>query len=218
MTDLAVIEELKLSNFETKKDWETYLSRLSVLNNGVQFMIGDAILAGEESGYVESGVYDEVEELTGISRGTLKNYVSVSKKISIKNRKPGLGFEAHKITAALPPVERELILDEAEEKQLSNNEIKALTKSERQEEPEPITEKSISDFDAEDTAFIEVPGEPVTHTIQDFGDTPLDVTDNAANGETTAKYILTVAEEFEYNGQYLNEYVNWLKEYVNENF
>jgi len=68
-------------------------------------------------------VYDELEEITGLSRRTIQEYKQVSEKVSTV-RTGDLTFNHHKEVASLPPEKQELFLNKAVEEKLSVRELR----------------------------------------------------------------------------------------------
>lgn len=69
--------------------------------------------------YVSPQVYDELEEITGYSRNTIKNSTWVSKNVESSLRSDDLSFHHHKEVAPLPPEEQKHFLQKASEENLS---------------------------------------------------------------------------------------------------
>lgn len=67
-------------------EWEADLVNLGTFGRHVQFYIGDKILEGWDSEYIERGVYDRAAELTEINIKTLQHYVWTCKAISSRRR------------------------------------------------------------------------------------------------------------------------------------
>jgi hypothetical protein len=206
MNDLAVIEQYVVKTFKTKAHWQQHLFNLAVLNNNVQFLIGDAIIAGTILNYVSGDKYDEAERITGIPKKTLKQYVWVCKKIAPDKRNPELGFTAHKQVANLPPIEQEELLTRANEENLSNEGLREAIK-ELDPEPEPV---QVQDIDYEP---VEEP-----KTINDLAG---DLVNLPAEEKTSIEhidYLIEEAQNYLNDGLYLDEFINLLKEYRRENF
>ena len=103
-------------------EWKELGQSLKQVEGSVQFWIGDWARYGDKRGftgkYTDPKVYDELEELTGLSRKTIKNYKSVAENTS-SHRCDDLSFTHHIEVAKLPPEKQETYLKRASEEKLS---------------------------------------------------------------------------------------------------
>ncbi len=206
MDELRLIEQLNLPAYTTKSAWTKRLTRLSQLNNSVQFLIGDTIIAGQDTGYIGKNQYDEAEKITGIPKKTLKQYVWVCKKIAPDNRNAELNFTSHKQLASLPILEQEEVLTRVKEENLGN---KGLREAIKQLEPDP-TPTQVQDIEFEPV------DEP--KTINDLGGDLVNLPEQEKTSLQHVDYLIEEAESYLNDGLYLDEYINLLKEYRRENF
>jgi len=111
----------------TIDEWKELGRGLKQIEGSVQFWIGDWARFGEKRGftgkYTDPKVYDELEEITGLDRRTIKNYKSIADKTSSR-RRDDLGFTHHVEVASLPPEKQEQFLQLASEKKLSTRELR----------------------------------------------------------------------------------------------
>lgn len=110
--------------FKTKQEYLDYMTNLSTLNNHVQFSIGDGVLLGWKGGYIESGIYDELVSVTGMSKGTLYNYVWVAKAFNSSLRNEELSWDHHRLCAKLDIADRDAFLKNAIDNKWSSNTLK----------------------------------------------------------------------------------------------
>jgi site-specific DNA-methyltransferase (adenine-specific) len=112
-------------------EWKELGQNLRQIEGCVQFWIGDWARFGDKKGftgkYTDPKVYDELEEITGLSRQTIKDYKYIAESTS-SLRNDDLSFNHHKEVAKLTPEKQELFLQKASEEKLSvrdlRNEIK----------------------------------------------------------------------------------------------
>jgi hypothetical protein len=92
-----------------------------------QFGIGDAIIKANEftSGeYNDRAVYDDFEAVTGLSRGTLKQYCHVATSYKRLIRINDLSFKHHQIALDADQADRQSFLKEAQVNNWSCSELK----------------------------------------------------------------------------------------------
>jgi DNA modification methylase len=112
-------------------EWKELGQNLKQIEGCVQFWIGDWARFGDKKGftgkYTDPKVYDELEEITGLDRKTVKQYKRVAENTS-SNRLDDLSFTHHIEVAKLSPEKQEAFLKKASEEKLSvrdlRNEIK----------------------------------------------------------------------------------------------
>ncbi|NCU31616.1 MAG: hypothetical protein EOM23_01470 [Candidatus Moranbacteria bacterium] len=122
---------LTISDDITINEWRELGQGLKQVEGGVQFWIGDWARFGDKKGftgkYTDPKVYDELQEITGLDRGTIKNYKSVAEKTSsLRNDdlKTNLGFSHFQEVAKLPPEKQETFLKKASEEKLSVRDLR----------------------------------------------------------------------------------------------
>jgi len=100
---------LVIDNSVTNEEWKQLGQGLRQIEGCVQFWIGDWARFGDKKGfigkYTDTKVYDELEEITGLDRGTLKNYKSVADNIDSSLRRDDLSFGHHTEVSKLLPIE-----------------------------------------------------------------------------------------------------------------
>lgn len=119
--------KLAINDDITKEEWRELGQALKQVEGSVQFWIGDWARFGDKKGftgkYTDPKVYDELEELTGLSRRTLQEYKQVSEKVSTV-RTGDLTFNHHKEVAKLPPDKQQTYLKKASEQKLSVRDLR----------------------------------------------------------------------------------------------
>lgn len=129
---------LILSDDITLSEWKELGQGLKQIEGCVQFWIGDWARFGEKKGftgkYTDSKVYDELEEITGLDHGTLKNYKSVSERVESSLRNDDLSFNHHVEVAKLEPEKQVEFLNKASEEKLSVRELREEIKKDTRKE------------------------------------------------------------------------------------
>jgi hypothetical protein len=103
---------LKFTKATTEHQWRRIGIALGKQHNAVRFDLGDWLRFGQ-MGLRVRGVYDIATELTGLSIGTLMNYVSVAKHYKPHERVAGVPFSHHQLVAWLPKDVRASLLRQA---------------------------------------------------------------------------------------------------------
>jgi N6-adenosine-specific RNA methylase IME4 len=125
----ARFEKNKLTIYEdiTIDEWKELGQGLRQVEGSVQFWIGDWARYGDKRGftgkYTDPKVYDELENITGLNRGTIQNYKSVAERTS-SLRSEDLTFNHHVEVAKLTPEKQELYLNMASEENLSVRDLR----------------------------------------------------------------------------------------------
>lgn len=113
-------------------EWKELGKSLKKVVGSVQFWIGDWARFGDKKGfYTDSKVYDELEEITGLDHGTLKNYKSVSERVESSLRNDDLSFNHHVEVAKLPEAKQIEFLAKAAEEKLSVRELRQAIKKDK---------------------------------------------------------------------------------------
>lgn len=124
-------------------EWKELGQSLKQVEGSVQFWIGDWARFGDKQGftgkYVDSKVYDELEELTGLSHNTIKQYKWVAEATS-SNRLDDVSFTHHMEVAKLPEEKQVEFLTRASEEKLSVRELREEIKKEKFKEDVPVPE------------------------------------------------------------------------------
>lgn len=119
--------KLTISDTITVDEWKLLGTSLKQVEGSVQFWIGDWARFGDKKGftgkYTDSKVYDELEEITGLDRETLKQYKSVAEKTSC-TRVHDLGFSHHREVASLPPDKQQTFLNKVIKEKLSVRDLR----------------------------------------------------------------------------------------------
>lgn len=116
--------KLTLDDNLTLEEWKVLGQQLKQVEGSVQFWIGDWARFGDKKGYYTNPkVYDELEEITGLGRGTIQNYKSVAERTS-SLRNEDLSFNHHVEVAKLKPDQQKKFLDKASEENLSVRELR----------------------------------------------------------------------------------------------
>jgi len=126
----ATFEKNKLTIQDniTIDEWKELGQSLKQVEGSVQFWIGDWARYGDKSGftgkYTDPKVYDELEEITGLERQTIKDYNWVSDKVDSSLRKDDLSFNHHKEVAKLPEQKQIEFLQKACDEKLSVRDLR----------------------------------------------------------------------------------------------
>lgn len=119
--------KLILDESLTMEEWRQLGQSLKQVEGSVQFWIGDWARFGDKKGftgkYVNSKVYDILEDITGLDRETLRQYKSVADATSC-TRVHDLDYSHHREVAKLPPMKQEFFLKKASEEKLSVKELR----------------------------------------------------------------------------------------------
>lgn len=126
----AVFEKSKLilASDITIDEWKELGKALQQVEGSVQFWIGDWARFGDKQGFTgtrtDPKVYDELEQITGLDRDTLKHYKSVAEKVPTSARSEDLGFSHHTEVAKLPEAKQVEFLNRAVEEKLTVRELR----------------------------------------------------------------------------------------------
>lgn len=108
-------------------EWKELGSQLKQVEGSVQFWIGDWARFGDKKGftgkYTDSKVYDELEEITGLDRNTLKQYKSVAENTSC-TRVHDMSYSHHREVAQLTPEKQTEFLNKASDENLSVRDLR----------------------------------------------------------------------------------------------
>lgn len=116
---------LTLADDLTPGEWKQIGAGLKQIEGSIQFWIGDWARYGEKKGfYTDSKVYDELEEITGLERKTLRNYTNIAGNVQSSRRRDDVGFSHHAEVAKLPPEKQEIFLTKAANEKLSVRELR----------------------------------------------------------------------------------------------
>jgi N6-adenosine-specific RNA methylase IME4 len=127
---------LVISEDITIDEWKQLGQSLKQVEGSVQFWIGDWARYGDKRGftgkYTDPKVYDELEEITGFSRGTIQNFKSVADRTS-SSRDEDLSFRHHMEVAKLEPEKQSEFLQKAKSENLSAKDLRReITYSEKE--------------------------------------------------------------------------------------
>ena len=104
------------------EQWLEIGSTLKGAQHSLMWRLGDWLAYGEKRSW--GAKYDKAVEDTGISNGILRNAKWIAKQFPLSRRRDKLMFAHHQEVASLPPEEAEALLDEAEAKKLSRNDLR----------------------------------------------------------------------------------------------
>ena len=126
----AVFEKNKLTISDSINidEWKQLGQSLKQVEGSVQFWIGDWARYGDKRGftgkYTDPKVYNELEEITGLDRGTIQNYKSVAERTS-SLRNEDLSYNHHVEVAKLTPEKQESFLKRASDEKLSVRDLRS---------------------------------------------------------------------------------------------
>ena len=117
INDLCILKETELifKRDVTKEEWQEVFNSIQKLEKVSRFWIASLLQYKEQ----RWGMYKEVQEITGYSKGALKNIKSVADRVESSRRRDDLSFEHHAEVAKLPPEKQETYLKRASEEKLS---------------------------------------------------------------------------------------------------
>lgn len=95
----------------SQEDWLQVGQALTMLQDSIQWLIGDWLLFGETVYGISA---KEAAERIGREIGTIYNWASISGKIEFSRRREKLSFSHHIEVAALPPEQQSYWLERAE--------------------------------------------------------------------------------------------------------
>lgn len=109
---------------------------IGAVDAAVQWWIGDLAMIGERVNVnIDSKVYDDLEEATGLARETVRKCKWTSESVNSGNRLPELSWTHHFQVAALPEPEQKEWLQKAVEDGLSVSKLRRAIKAAKYEEP-----------------------------------------------------------------------------------
>lgn len=124
--------KLTISDAITVEEWKDLGQCLKQVEGSVQFWIGDWARFGDKKGftgkYVDSKVYDELEEITGLERKTIQNYKHIAEQTAnIRESSPrgeDISFTHFREVASLSEEKQKEFLTRASEEKLSVRELR----------------------------------------------------------------------------------------------
>lgn len=115
---------LTIDDSVTFEDWFQLGNFLIRSHDGIQFLIGDWAKFGDSRGYyTDPKVYDRLEEITGYSRETIKDFKYVAENVSSR-RRDDLPYGHHREVAPLPDEQQEYYLNKAAKENLSVRDLR----------------------------------------------------------------------------------------------
>lgn len=115
---------LTIDKAATLEDWLAAGAQLKRYQVGIQFWLGDWMIAGEQYG---ERIWQDIHEL-GFADGTLLNYASICRQIPRERRRAELEFTHHKLVAYLPQKEADKLLESAAREDWSTRQLQEETK------------------------------------------------------------------------------------------
>jgi hypothetical protein len=109
--------------------YEAILTWLGSVKRATSWAIGDAIIYGEHT-YGEK--YAQAVEATGLSVGTLQNYVYVCSRVLPSRRVEGVHFSCHYEVAHMPPKAQRKWLARAKKEDLTQRQLRVLIREEEE--------------------------------------------------------------------------------------
>lgn len=134
--------KLTISDGITIEEWKDLGQCLRQVEGSVQFWIGDWARFGDKKEftgkYIDSKVYDELEQITGLERQTIQQYKSIAGKLDTNLRSPNLSFNHHREVAALPEEKQIEFLNRADEEKLSVRELRQEIRNDSHASKKPL--------------------------------------------------------------------------------
>lgn len=141
-------KSLEINKNTTKEQWQNIGYKLKTMQKCIGWWIGDWERFGEKKGYyTDSKVYDEIQEITGLDRGTLKNMKYVAEKIPSSCRHDELSFTHHQEVVSLEPEQQKQVLQKAVDEKLTvretREEVKKLKHADKKKQDLPSNKYQI---------------------------------------------------------------------------
>lgn len=111
----------RLAPDATFDEWAEHGRAIMHAARAVQWLLGDWLNAGEDR-FGED--YAQAVELTGLSERTLLVAAWVARSVPPEARRPNLPWTHHRVVAALPPSERDALLERCENEGWSERELR----------------------------------------------------------------------------------------------
>ncbi len=92
----------QITRKSTQKEWETYGEILRRVDEAKQWAIGDWLCDGKQ--HYGDGLYKRAAEITGLTEGTLRDYLWVAGGFELSLRKDKLTYNHHKEVASLKEI------------------------------------------------------------------------------------------------------------------
>ena len=120
----------------TRAQWIGIGVNLAAMVVATPFLIGDWVRFGEKKHFIRSDKYDQAAKETGLKRGTLKVYASVSKNVDPLMRINGLPFQQHQLVASLPAEKQKEMLQRADKEGMTVRQLRDAISTPNRPSPE----------------------------------------------------------------------------------
>lgn len=119
---------LKISTALTFDTWERAGFRFARIADTTAWCLADWLIYGQNE---FSDRYQRAIEAAGLDYQTLRNYAWVARRFEVSRRRASLSFQHHAEVASLPRVEQDHLLDQAEARGWSRNELRRQVRQSR---------------------------------------------------------------------------------------
>jgi hypothetical protein len=127
----------------TRAGWIDIGKELAAMVLATPFLIGDWVRFGEKKKFIRSDRYDEAAKETGLKRGTLKVYASVSKSVGPLMRINGLSFQHHQLVAPLPEKKQREMLERAVKEKMKVRQLRAVLSAPSRHRHSPLARAKV---------------------------------------------------------------------------
>ncbi len=117
---------LQIDEALTEDDWKSGLSLLQRAEESLRWWVGDWVAFGEKR---YGRTYEEIEQITGLSRGSLWNAAYVSGAVEPSRRREDLSWSHHQEVAKLEPEDQMKWLELAESNSMTVPDLRASIKA-----------------------------------------------------------------------------------------
>lgn len=115
---------LSLPKNTSDEEWIELGEALGKFERSKMWWVGDWLKHKYPEGYVDRGVYDELEEKTGLARQSMNQALYVSKSVDSCIRIQDLSWEHHHIVAPLPEAQQKKWLERAIKEKLTVRQLR----------------------------------------------------------------------------------------------
>lgn len=111
-------------------EWSDVLGKLHRIGSAWQWWIGDALNYGEKK-YGE--MYSQVLDATEHAYQTLRNAKYIASRFELSRRRDNVDWSVYAEVASLPPKQADVLLEKAEQEELTKREVRMLAKQAKRE-------------------------------------------------------------------------------------
>lgn len=123
---------LEIEQGVSKETWEEIGNRLAVTIRGMQWVVGDWYLYGEQQW---GHKYDDCEKRFGLSYSSVAHCVAVARRFQFWRRRQNLSFSHHRELTSLPDAQQDILLDKCEAEKIPSKAIRQHVRSLLESQP-----------------------------------------------------------------------------------